>query len=78
MPAAIERIETDPRVMGGRPRVRGTRVTVGTVLGLLASGKSPDDILALYPYLQAEDVRASLAYAAWRVEESDVELPRAS
>jgi uncharacterized protein (DUF433 family) len=78
MSAAIERIEADPRVMGGRPRIRGTRVTVGTVLGLLASGRSQAEVLALYPYLKAEDVRASLAYAAWRVEESDVELPRAS
>jgi uncharacterized protein (DUF433 family) len=49
------------------------RVTVGTVVGLLASGHSVDDVLQAYPYLEKEDVQAALAYAAWRVEE--VELP---
>ncbi len=59
--------------MGGRPCIRGLRVTVGTVVGLLAAGKTADEILAAYPYLEADDVRAALAYAAWRSEE--VELP---
>ncbi len=68
-----ERITHDPAVMGGRPCIRGLRVTVGTVIGLLAAGKSVDDVLAAYPYIDAGDVRAALAYAAWRVEE--VELP---
>ena len=59
--------------MGGKPCIRGLRVTVGTVVGLLASGHSTADILKAYPYLEHEDVREALAYSAWRVEE--VELP---
>lgn len=59
--------------MGGKPCIRGMRVTVGTLVGLVASGYTTEDILGLYPYLQAEDIREALAYAAWRVEE--IELP---
>jgi uncharacterized protein (DUF433 family) len=69
----LERITHDPAVMGGRPCIRGMRVTVGTVLGLLASGHSVDEVLRSYPYLEKEDVQAALSYAAWRAEE--VELP---
>jgi uncharacterized protein (DUF433 family) len=69
----LDRITHDPTVMGGRPCIRGMRVTVGTVMGLLASGRSQSEILAAYPYLEAEDVQAALAYAAWRTKE--VELP---
>jgi uncharacterized protein (DUF433 family) len=57
----ISRITQDPKVMGGRPCIRGLRVTVGTVLGLLASGHSEDQILEAYPYLEREDIRAALA-----------------
>jgi len=71
--AQLERITLDPLVMGGRPCIRGLRVTVGTVVGLLASGVSADDILTRYPYLEKEDITAALSYAAWRSEE--VELP---
>jgi len=60
-----ERITLDPAVMGGRPCVRGLRVSVGTV----AAGRSNAEILALYPYLEPDDIRAALAYAAWRVDE---------
>jgi len=66
----IERITHDPAVMGGRPCIRGLRITVGTVVGLLASGKTRDRILEAYPYLEAEDLDAALTYAAWRLEES--------
>jgi uncharacterized protein (DUF433 family) len=59
--------------MGGKPCIRGLRVTVGVIIGLLASGHSTTDILTAYPYLEEEDIREALAYAAWRVEE--VELP---
>jgi uncharacterized protein (DUF433 family) len=69
----LARITHDPEVMGGRPCIRGMRVTVGTIVGLLASGHSVDDVLQAYPYLEKEDVQAALAYAAWRIEE--VELP---
>lgn len=52
--------------MGGKPCINGTRVTVGMILGLLADGWAEAKILAEYPYLQTEDLRAALAYAAWR------------
>ena len=69
----LDRITLDPKIMGGRATIRNTRVTVGTVLGLLASGCSTDEILKEYPYLEAEDIRQSLSFAAWRMsEESDV------
>ena len=68
----LARITLDPEVMGGKPCIRGLRVTVGTVLGLLASGHSEEEILAAYPYLELGDIRAALAYATWRVEEREV------
>jgi len=69
----LSRITQDPNVMSGRPCIRGLRVTVSTVVGLLASGLSEAEILEAYPYLEREDIRAALAYAAWRMQE--VELP---
>ncbi len=68
----LARITLDPEVMGGKPCIRGIRVTVGTILGLLASGHSEDEVLASYPYLELGDIRAALAYATWRVEEREV------
>jgi uncharacterized protein (DUF433 family) len=62
--------------MGGKPCIRGLRVTVGTVVGLMASGHSNAEILHAYPYLVEEDLREALAYAAWRVEEVEVPLSR--
>jgi uncharacterized protein (DUF433 family) len=73
----FDRITFDPAVMGGKPCIRGQRVTVGTVLGLLAAGRSRDEILKAYPYLDPEDIDQSLAYAAWRMEERDVPLATA-
>jgi uncharacterized protein (DUF433 family) len=70
---SFARITFDPEVMGGKPCIRGLRVTVGTVVGLVAAGHSMADILRAYPYLEEEDVREALSYAAWRVEE--IELP---
>ena len=64
----------DPAVMGGNACIRGLRVTVGTVVGLLAAGRSRSEILAAYPYLESEDIGQALAYAAWRVEEREVDL----
>jgi len=72
----LTRITLDPEVMGGKPCIRGMRVTVGTVVGLVASGYSPEDILRLYPYLEEEDIREALAYAAWRVEEIEAPIAR--
>ncbi len=68
------RITFDPAVMGGKACIRGLRVTVGTVVGLLAAGRSHEEILKAYPYLEREDIDQALAYAAWRVEEREVEL----
>jgi len=70
----LDRITFDPAVMGGRPCLRGLRVTVGTIVGLLASGHVRDEILRLYPYLQPEDIDQALAYAAWRSEEIDIPI----
>ena len=70
----IERITMDPNIMGGKPCIRGIRVTVGTIVGLLASGASFREILEMYPYLEEEDIRAALAYATWRAEEYDLVL----
>jgi uncharacterized protein (DUF433 family) len=60
--------------MGGKACLRGFRVTVGMVVGLLAAGRSREEILGAYPYLEAEDIDQALAYAAWRLEEREVEL----
>lgn len=68
------RITHDPTVMGGKACIRGLRVTVGTILGLLASGASRERILAAYPYLEAADIDAALEYAAWRLEEREEPL----
>jgi uncharacterized protein (DUF433 family) len=68
------RITHDPAVMGGKPCIRGLRVTSGTILGLLASGESRERILEAYPYLEAADLDEALAYAAWRLEEREDEL----
>ncbi|HRY22820.1 MAG: DUF433 domain-containing protein [Geminicoccaceae bacterium] len=68
-PEQMGRISFDPSIMGGRPCIKGTRVTVATVLGLVADGLTVEAILADYPYLVAEDIRAALAYAAWLARE---------
>ena len=69
----LKRITFDPNVMGGKPTIRGRRVTVGMIVGLVAAGHDNKEILKSYPYLEAEDIREALTYAAWRVEE--IELP---
>lgn len=70
----IDRVTMSCEVMGGKPCIRGTRVTVGTITGLLASGSEIAEVLALYPYLTMEDVRAALAYATWRSEERELPM----
>jgi uncharacterized protein (DUF433 family) len=70
----LDRITMDPAVMGGKPCIRGMRVTVGTVVGLMASGKAIEEVLASYPYIEREDVLQALTYAAWRSEEKDLPL----
>ncbi len=70
----LDRITFDPQVMGGKPCLRGIRVTVGTIVGLVAAGHSKQEILKAYPYLESEDIRQALAYAAWRAEEIELHL----
>ena len=65
------RITLDPAVMGGKPCIRGLRVTAGAIVGLLAAGHTEREILDTYPYLEAEGLREALRYAAWRLEESE-------
>ncbi|MEP7354987.1 MAG: DUF433 domain-containing protein [Acidobacteriota bacterium] len=73
----LDRITRNPQLMGGKPCLRGMRVTAGTLVGLVAAGHSFADILAAYPYVEEEDIRQALAYAAWRIEEIEVPLPAA-
>ncbi|MFP3974604.1 MAG: DUF433 domain-containing protein [Dehalococcoidia bacterium] len=72
----LTRITFNPDVMGGKPCIRGMRVTVGMIVGLIASGHTKEDVLKLYPYLEPQDIDEALAYAAWRAEE--IEVPFAS
>ena len=74
----LDRITLDSNIMGGRPCIRGMRVTVGMIVGLVASQHSKKEILKLYPYLENKDIDEALAYAAWRVEEIDVPLVSSS
>ncbi|HMO53855.1 MAG TPA: DUF433 domain-containing protein [Tepidiformaceae bacterium] len=71
-----ERITHDPQVMGGKACIRGLRVTVGMILGRLASGETASEIREAFPYLEPADIAASLEYAAWRVQESESFIPR--
>ncbi len=59
----LARITFNPAVMGGKPCIRGLRVTVGTIVGLMASGRSIEEILQAYPYLEAVDIYEALAYS---------------
>lgn len=73
----LDRISLRPGVMGGKPCIRGMRVTVGMVVGLVGTGVATDDILADYPYLERDDVLQALRYAAWLAEQRDVDLASA-
>ncbi|HWX86501.1 MAG TPA: DUF433 domain-containing protein [Xanthobacteraceae bacterium] len=71
------RITQNPAVMGGKPCIRGLRVTVGMIVGQIGAGRSIDQLLADYPYLQREDVLEALRYAAWRAQEREIDLAAA-
>ncbi|MGH8118258.1 MAG: DUF433 domain-containing protein [Rhodanobacteraceae bacterium] len=73
----LDRITQQPEVMGGKACLRGMRVTVGMVVGQIGAGRSVDDLLADYPYLEREDIMQALRYAAWRTEEREVTLGKA-
>lgn len=70
----LDRITQHPGIMGGKPCIRGMRVTVGMIVGQVGVGRSIDEILANYPYLEREDILQALHYAAWRAEEREVIL----
>ncbi|MFO8101857.1 MAG: DUF433 domain-containing protein [Dehalococcoidia bacterium] len=65
----FDRITFDPNVMGGRACIRGLRIQVSLIINLVANGMATEDILRDYPYLEAEDVRQALQYAAWLAED---------
>lgn len=71
---AFDRITQKPEIMGGKPCIRGMRVTVGMIVGQIGIGRSVDDVLADYAYLEREDVLQALLYAAWRTEEREVDI----
>jgi uncharacterized protein (DUF433 family) len=71
------RITQDPAVMGGKPCIRGQRVTVGMIIGQIGAGRTIDELLADYPYLEREDVLEALRYAAWRTQEREIDLTAA-
>ncbi|PIV33600.1 MAG: hypothetical protein COS34_06860 [Lysobacterales bacterium CG02_land_8_20_14_3_00_62_12] len=70
----LDRVTQQPEVMGGKACIRGMRVTVGMIVGQVGAGRSVEEILADYPYLEREDIMAALRYAAWRAEEREVRL----
>jgi len=70
----FDRISHDPKLMGGKPTIRGMRVTVGTIVGLIGTGHTVEQVLADYPYLEREDVLQALRYAAWRAEDRELTL----
>lgn len=72
--ADFDRISHDPAIMGGKPIIRGMRVTVGMIVGQIGAGVTIDELLADYPYLEREDIMQALRYAARLAEERDVEL----
>jgi uncharacterized protein (DUF433 family) len=73
---AFERITVDPARMGGLPTIRDTRVTVGMLLGQLAAGRTVDEILTDYPYVERDDILAALEYAAAALNEREVPVAR--
>ena len=70
----LKRISIDPQVMGGKPCIRNMRVTVGTIVGLIGAGRTTEEVLKAYPYLERDDILEALTYAAWRSEEREVQL----
>jgi uncharacterized protein (DUF433 family) len=59
----LKRITVDPAIFGGKPNIRGLRIAVEHVLGMLAAGDTPEKLLAEYPFLEPADIQACLAYA---------------
>lgn len=72
--ARLNRITQEPGKMGGKPCIRGMRVTVGMIVGQIGAGRGIDELLADYPYIEREDILQALQYAAWLAEEREIEL----
>ncbi len=70
----LTRISVNPAIMTGKPCIKGTRVTVGALVGQMASGSTIHEILKAYPYLEQEDVLQALQFAAYRVDEQEIAL----
>ena len=73
----LDRITHNPLVMDGKACIRGMRVTVGMIVNQIAAGHTAEEVLAAYPYLEPEDIKQALRYAAWMMEERDVLLAMA-
>ena len=73
----LDRITQQPEVMVGRACIRGMRVTVGMIVGMIGSVHSIDELLVDYPYLEREDILQSLRYATWRSEGREIILTSA-
>ena len=74
MAIRLDRVTSDPLIMGGRPCIRGQRVTVAMIVGQIAAGQTTDELLTDFPYLEREDIAQALRYAAWRADEREVLL----
>ncbi|MDR1933071.1 MAG: DUF433 domain-containing protein [Spirochaetales bacterium] len=74
MEQQLNRITWNPQVMGGKACIRGMRITIGMIVGQIAEGHSTEEILDAYPCLEREDIHQALQYAAWRVQEKEVQL----
>ncbi|MDR1811757.1 MAG: DUF433 domain-containing protein [Candidatus Fibromonas sp.] len=68
----FSRITHNPAVMGGKPCIRGMRVTVGNILEQLSTGRSIEELLGDFPYLEKEDILEAIRYAAWRMQEREI------
>ena len=73
----FNRITRNPAVMGGKACIRGMRVTVGMIVGQIAEGSTPEQLLAEFPYIEREDITQALRYAAWLASEREVLLASA-
>ena len=68
------KISVNPEIMGGKPCIAGTRITVGVILGLIAAGRTHAEILKAYPDLKESQILDAVEYAAWRMQEQEIAL----
>jgi uncharacterized protein (DUF433 family) len=74
----ISRISRNPKIMGGKPIIRGMRVTVGMIVGQIAEGATPEQLLKEFPYLEREDITQALRYAAYMSSDREIDLDPAA